>query len=53
MTYKILTARIENDGSLTLGKRAQMISWSSDLRVGGLYQLRTGKLYKVVGVETA
>ena len=51
MTYTVVTAKIENDASVTLGKRKQLISWDDGLRVGGLYFLRPGKLYKVVGKD--
>lgn len=48
MTYKIIRARIANDGTLTTGERAETICWPTKLRVGGLYALRPGKLYKVL-----
>ena len=48
MTYKIIRARIANDGTLAAGKRAETICWPTRLRVGGLYPLRSGKLYKVL-----
>lgn len=49
MKYSVVTVRIESDGSVTLGKRAQTILWPGSLRVGGIYFLRPGKPYKVLG----
>lgn len=48
MLYHVVSARIENDGSVTEGKRKQMYQTSQQLSVGGLYFLRPGKLYRVV-----
>lgn len=49
MLYHVVTARIENDWSVTEGKRKQMYQTPQKLNVGGLYFLRPGKLYRVVG----
>lgn len=48
MVYKVVSAFIHNDGSVTEGTRKQTISWPADLNVGGLYFLRKGKLYRIV-----
>ena len=44
------TAKIANNGELTIGKRNVHIPCPMELRVGGLYDLH-GRLYKVVGLE--
>lgn len=49
MLYHVVTARIENDGQVTEGKRRQMYQTSQPLEIGGLYFLRPGKLHRVVG----
>lgn len=48
MLYHVVTARIENDGRVTEGKRKQMYQTPQKLDIGGLYFLRPGKLYRVV-----
>ena len=48
MLYHVVTARIENDGQVTEGRRRQMFQTQQKLDVGGLYFLRPGKLYRVV-----
>lgn len=48
MLYYVVTARIQNDGSVTEGKRKQMYQTSKPLNIGGLYFLRPGRLYRVV-----
>lgn len=53
MLYKIVTAAIQNDGTVVEGKRKQTIVWPTELEVGGLYFLAGGrlgshKLYRVV-----
>lgn len=47
MEYKIRRTYIDNKGNTTYAKRAETIIWPKELRIGGLYQLRTGKLYRV------
>lgn len=48
MLYQVVSARIENDGQVTEGKRKQMYQTPQPLELGGLYFLRPGKLYRVV-----
>ena len=48
MVYKVRTAKIENDGTVTEGKRVHIIQWPAELCVGGLYFLNTGRLYRIV-----
>lgn len=48
MLYHVVSARIENDGNVTEGKRKQMYQSREPLDVGGLYFLRPGKLYRIV-----
>lgn len=48
MLYRVLTAFIENDGTLKVGKRKQLYQTRQQLNIGGLYFLRPGRLYKVV-----
>ncbi len=50
MLYKVITARILNDGSVVEGKRKQLFIWPKELRVGGLYFLEKGRLYRVVEI---
>ena len=49
MLYHVVPARIENDGRVTEGKRKQMYQTPQKLDIGGLYFLRPGKLYRIVG----
>lgn len=49
MTYKIRRAYIANDGTVTYAKRTETIVWPVELRINGLYFLRTNKAYKVEG----
>ena len=51
MVYRVLTANIGTGCEPVLGRRVQKISWTGELQIGGLYFLRPGKLYKVVGKE--
>lgn len=48
MLYRIVTARINNDGSVSEGKARLFYQTPAELDVGGLYFLRPGKLYRVV-----
>lgn len=48
MVYKVRTAKIDNMGNVTEGKRKQLLSWPCKLRVGGLYFLRANRLYRIV-----
>ena len=53
MIYKIRLAHINNDGTLTEGKRTDTIFWRDCLQIGGLYFLRPGKLYRIISKEEA
>lgn len=53
MTYAIVTARINNDGTVEEGKRRMLHSSPVELNIGGLYFLGShspgkGKLYRIV-----
>lgn len=49
MLYQVVTARIENDGSVKEGKKKQMYQTPQMLQIGGLYFLRPpGRLYRVI-----
>ena len=48
MTYKGVTAKINNDGTVSEGKRKTLIITPQKLRVGGLYFIRPGHLYRIV-----
>lgn len=50
MLYKCVTVKMANNGEIIEGKRKQSISFPSQLQIGGLYFLRPGKLYRVVGI---
>ena len=50
MLYRIVTAKINNDGSVTEGKARLFYQTPAELNVGGLYFLRPGKLYRVVEI---
>lgn len=49
MKYKVLKVMILNDGSLEFGRRPQVYISFQILEIGGLYFLRKGNLYKVLG----
>lgn len=49
MIYIARTAKILNNGTVIEGKRTQRISWPKPLKDGGLYFLRLGRLYRIVG----
>lgn len=49
MIYYVRAVRMDNNGEVTEGKRVQTIVWPHELKVGGLYFLRKGKLYRVLG----
>lgn len=51
MNYKVLKVQLNNDGTITEGKRTQKITWPVRLEIGGLYFLRPGKLYRVISEE--
>ena len=49
LLYHVVSARIENDGSVKEGKKKEMYQTPKLLDVGGLYFLRPpGRLYRVV-----
>lgn len=48
MLYKVVLAQIQNDGSIKEGKRKLLHQTPHELDVGGLYFLKTGKLYRVL-----
>lgn len=48
MVYKIVSAQIQNDGSVTEGKRARLFQTPGKLEVGGLYFIAKGKLVRVL-----
>lgn len=50
MLYKVVTVAMDNNGEIREGRRKQNIIFPAELRIGGLYFLRPGKLYKVVEV---
>ena len=48
MVYKIHLCRINNDGSVTEGKRAQLFVSPQKLKIGGIYNLRSHRFYRVI-----
>lgn len=48
MVYKVVRAYIQNDGTVTEGKRKQQHQTRSKLDVGGLYFIRKGVLVRVL-----
>lgn len=53
MLYRVVTAKILNDGTVQEGKRKTLYPWPAELNVGGLYLLGHGlpgelKLYRIV-----
>lgn len=53
MTYKVKRVELHNDGTVTEGKRVQIITWPVNLDIGGLYFLRPGKLYRIISKEVS
>lgn len=53
MIYRIRRAHLNNDGTVTEGKRTERICWPNELNIGGLYFLRKGKLYRIISKEEA
>lgn len=52
MMYRVRRVQIGNDGEIAWeSKRAEIVTWSVELKVGGLYALRSGRLYRVEGRE--
>lgn len=48
MFYKIRPCRINNDGSVTEGKRTQIFVSRQILEIGGIYNLRSHRFYRVI-----
>lgn len=48
MIYRVRMCSINNDGTVTEGKRTQTIVWPTALTIGGLFFLRRGKLARVI-----
>lgn len=48
MIYRVRKCTINNDGRVTEGTRTTIIPWPMVLRIGGLFFLRPGKLYRVI-----
>lgn len=48
MLYKVIPAKILNDGNVVEGKKTMLFQTPQELDVGGLYFLRPGKLYRVL-----
>lgn len=48
MIYKVVSAKIQNDGSVIEGKRKQTYQTRSDLNIGGLYFIAKGKLVRIL-----
>ena len=54
MIYKIRLVWLNNSGEVCrAGKRMEQFITPQELRVGGLYFLRPGKLYRVERLEAA
>ena len=52
MMYRVRRVQIGNSGEIAWeSKRAEIIPWPVELTVGGLYALRSGRLYRVEGRE--
>ena len=50
MMYRVRRVQIGNDGEIAWeSKRAEIVPWPVELKVGGLYALRSGRLYRVEG----
>lgn len=48
MLYKIRPCNLNADGTVTEGKRAQLYITRQKLQIGGLYFLRSQRLYRVI-----
>ena len=48
MQYKIRLCKINNDWTVEEGKRTERITWPCALTVGGLYNLRPGRFYRII-----
>ena len=50
MLYKIRKVMINNDGTVTEGKRTERFIWPHTLCVGGIYALRKHSFYRVLEI---
>ena len=48
MVYKVVRAWIQNDGTVTEGKKKMLHQTRSKLDVGGLYFIGKGKLVRIL-----
>ena len=48
MVYKVVRAWIQNDGSVTEGKKKQLYQTRSNLEIGGLYFINKGRLVRIL-----
>lgn len=48
MVYKVVSAWIQNDGSVTEGKKKRLYQTRTPLQIGGLYFIRKGRLVRVL-----
>ena len=48
MVYKVVRAWIQNDGTVTEGKRKQLHQTRSKLDIGGLYVIGKSRLVRVL-----
>ena len=52
MMYRVRRVQIGNSGEIAWeSKRVEIMPWPVELTVGGLYALRSGRLYRVEGRE--
>lgn len=52
MMYRVRRVQIGNSGEIAWeSKRAEIMPWPVELTVGGMYALRSGRLYRVEGRE--
>lgn len=52
MVYIVKKVVLNNNATVTEGKRLQTIVYPHELEIGGLYFLRPGKLYRVISRES-
>jgi len=48
MKYKVVNVAIQNDSSVVEGKRHRIILWPCELKIGGLYFLCSGRLFRIL-----
>lgn len=51
MKYIIRPCKINNDGSVTEGRHKELLTWPTQLEVGGIYNLRKGRFYRIVAQQ--